>query len=64
MPNKYYRKGFNGAEALKEKFVEAEGAVEAVAEVVCGAPEGGHLGSLRHGVLSKQILHEKDTCAK
>ncbi len=49
---KYYRQGFNGAEALKKKFVEAEGAVEAVAEVVGGAAEGGHLGSLRHGVLS------------
>jgi hypothetical protein len=33
--------------------VEAEAAVEAVAEVVGGTPEGGHLGSLRHGVLSK-----------
>jgi hypothetical protein len=43
MPKKYYHKGFNGAEALKKEFVEAEGGVEAVAEVVCGAPEGGHL---------------------
>jgi hypothetical protein len=28
---------------LKKKFVEAEGGVEAIAEVVGGAPEGGHL---------------------
>ncbi len=38
---------------MKKKFVEAEGAVEAVAEVVGGAPEGGHLGGLRHMASSK-----------
>ncbi len=37
--------------------VEAEGGVEAIAEVVGGAPEGGNLGSLSHGVLKTQILH-------
>ncbi len=28
---------------MKKKFVEAEGGVEALAEIVGGAPEGGHL---------------------